>query len=103
MSISKVTAALASVSNEITLAAASLNFDFSLVKITAPKEFSSIGPALSQKRRDEAEHGTPHIIAHKLGALFEDLIPKTPSLVHAYSLRASDISASPIVNPKGSK
>ncbi|KAH8587074.1 hypothetical protein B0O99DRAFT_656564 [Bisporella sp. PMI_857] len=102
MSVGKITAALASATNEVTLAAANLNFDFSLVKLTPPKEFSAIGLSLSQRRRDDAEHGPSHITARKLGALFEALIPSTPHLIRQYGLRSSEISASPIINPKGS-
>lgn len=103
MSISKINAALASATNEFTIAAANLNFDFSLVRLEVPKEFSSIGPALSQKRREDAEGGSAHVTARKLGALFEELIPETPNLIRAYGRRASEISASPLVNPRGSK
>jgi hypothetical protein len=102
MSLSKITAALASATNEVTLAAANLNFDFSLVKLAAPKEFSAIGLALSERRRDDAENGPSHITARKLGALFEELIPPIQHLIRQYGLRASEISASPIINPKGS-
>jgi len=102
MSISKITASLASATNEVTVAAANLNFDFSLVKLEAPKEFSAIGPTLSRRRRDNAEYGPSHITARKLGALFEGLIPPTPNLIRAYGLRASEISATSLINPKGS-
>jgi hypothetical protein len=102
MSVSKITAALASASNEFTLAAASLNLDFSLVKLEAPKEFSAIGPALSETRRKNAEGGPYHMTARRLGALFEALLPSTPHLIRSYGSRASEISASPIANPKGS-
>jgi hypothetical protein len=102
MSVSKITAALASATNEVTLAAANLNFDFSLVKVAAPKEFAEIGSALSERRRDDAENGPSHITARKLGALFEGLIPSTQNLIRQYGLRASEISASPIINSKGS-
>ncbi|KAH8753655.1 hypothetical protein F5882DRAFT_259959, partial [Hyaloscypha sp. PMI_1271] len=97
-SVSKITAALASATNEVTLAAANLNFDFSLVKLAAPKESSAIGLALSERRRDNAKNGPSHITARKLEALFEGLIPSIPHLIRKYGLRASEISASPIFN-----
>lgn len=100
--MSKITAALTSATNEFTVAAANLNFDFSLVKLEAPKEFSAIGPSLSQQRRENAEGGPYHVTARKLGALFEGLMPSVPQLIRAYGSRASEISASPIANPKGS-
>ena len=102
MSISRLTASLASVTNEVTVAAAALNFDFSLFKIEAPEEFSLIGRGLSANRRNDAEGGSAHVTARKLGALFDDIIPPIPTLVKAYGLRASEISSSPNANPKPS-
>ncbi len=61
MSISKLTASLASATTELTLAAASINFDFSLSKVEAPATYHPLGKALSPKRRDNAEYGTPQI------------------------------------------
>ena len=58
----------------------------------APKEFDGVASALSSVRREKAENGTPHITARKLGALFQALLPATPSLSKAYGQRASEIS-----------
>lgn len=91
-SISKLQAALASVTNEITLAAANINFDFTLVKCEAPKEFHQLGSSLSKLRVDNAECGPIHMTARRLGALFEGMLPPTPSLLKAYGSRASDIA-----------
>lgn len=90
-SISRITAALASATNDVTLAAANINFDFSLMKVEVPTEFQPIGTSLSDKRRMDAEIGTPHRTARILGALFEDVIPSTPQLVKAYGSRVSEI------------
>jgi hypothetical protein len=90
-SISRITAALASATNDVTLAAANINFDFSLMKVEVPTEFQPIGTSLSEKRRMDAEIGTPHRTARILGALFEDVIPPTPQLVRAYGSRVSEI------------
>lgn len=60
--------------------------------MTPPKEFEGVGSALSTIRREEAETGLLHVTARKLGALFEDLLPSTPSLTAAYGRRASEIS-----------
>jgi hypothetical protein len=98
-SLSRLTAALGSATNEFTVAAASLNFDFSLMKVEVPVEFQSIGGQLSSKRRNDAESGAPHRTARILGALFEDVLPATPRLVKAYGTRVSEILDS--ANQKG--
>ncbi|KAH0844695.1 hypothetical protein AYO21_01983 [Fonsecaea monophora] len=76
---------------EATLALANVNFDFSLVKVNAPVEFEAVGHALSTFRRDLAESGSIHIIARKLSAIFEAIVPPTPRLYEAYGRRASGI------------
>lgn len=93
MAISRLQASLAQATNELTVAAANINFDFTLVKCEAPKEYLSLGNALSKKRKDEAEIGQLHITARRLGALFEGTCPATPNLIKAYGLRASEIAA----------
>lgn len=92
-SIGKITSSLLSIPTELTVAAASLNFDFSLVKVEAPKEFHGVRDALSKVRRDKAESGVAHVTARKLGALFEPLVPPIPNLVSAYGHRVSEISS----------
>ena len=91
-SLSKFNAALLTIPNELTVAAASLNFDFSLYKIEAPKEYTGLGDSLTKWRREQAEEGQIHWTARKLGALFESLIPEMPHLIGAYGKRVSDIS-----------
>ncbi|KAF9878417.1 hypothetical protein CkaCkLH20_03909 [Colletotrichum karsti] len=91
--ISKLNAALVSVPQELTVAAANFNLDFSLMKVEAPKEFLGVGDSLSAHRRGEAEEGQSHITARKLGALFESLVPPVPHLYRAYGKRASEISS----------
>lgn len=59
-SIGKISSSLLTIPNELTVAAAALNFDFSLVKIEAPREFHGVRDALSKFRRNEAETGLPH-------------------------------------------
>jgi hypothetical protein len=93
MAINRLQASLTQATNEVTVAAANINFDFTLVKCEAPKEFQPLGNALSKKRKDEAEVGQPHITARRLGALFEGTCPATPNLIKAYGLRASEIAA----------
>lgn len=92
MAVNKLQAALAAATNEVTVAAANLNFDFTLVKYEAPKEYQALGSVLSTKRKDNAEHGSSHITARQLGALFEGVCPQTPSLLEAYGTRASEIA-----------
>ncbi|KAL9076452.1 MAG: hypothetical protein Q9157_003661 [Trypethelium eluteriae] len=85
-------ASLAAATNEVTVAAANINFDFTLVKCEVPKEYEELGNALSTKRKEQAEQGTTHITARRLGALFEGICPPTPSLIKAYGNRASQIA-----------
>ena len=102
-SISKIQNALVSATQETTLTLANLNFDFSLVKVEAPIEYKGVGAALSHKRRQTAENGSIHVTARRLGSLFESILPATPNLVRSYGRRASDISASPSMNPRTAK
>ncbi|KAL1883294.1 hypothetical protein Daus18300_000352 [Diaporthe australafricana] len=76
---------------EVTNALASVNIDFSLVKIDPPHEFRDVGRFLAPKRRDTAEDGILHITARRLGAIFEAILPETPQLIKAYGQRASEI------------
>ena len=101
-SLSSIKQSVFSASNENTVALANLKFDFSLVKVEAPAEFRGLGSALSFARRHNAESGAPHRTARRLGAMFEHLIPSTPSLITAYGKRVSQIIKTPGVNPQGS-
>jgi len=101
MAMSKFCAALGTTNNENVLALANINFDFALFKYDAPKEFHGLGNSLSEQRRIAAESGTPHRIARKLGALFEQILPSTPELIASYGHRVSEISQIQAVNPKG--
>ncbi|KAK2005983.1 hypothetical protein LZ32DRAFT_510003, partial [Colletotrichum eremochloae] len=103
MSVGKVTASAVAASLEATMALAALNFDFSLVRVEAPREYQPIRDALSSRRKEEAEEGISHITARKLGALFKDAVPDTPNLFRAYGLRASEILQSPAHNPKSTR
>lgn len=100
--IGKLVGSLFSATNENTLALANLKFDFCLMKVEAPVEFSGLGEALSTRRRRDAEDGIHHKTARRLAALFEQLIPSTPSLITAYGLRSSEIIQTPGVNPEAS-
>jgi hypothetical protein len=100
---SKIQAAIASATQETTLALASFNFDFSLVKVQAPAEFEDVGAALTTRRRAGAENGPAHVLARRLGSLFESMIPPTPRLIRAYGLRTSEISNSYVVDTKASQ
>lgn len=92
MAISRLQASLAQATNEVTVAAASINFDFCLVKYEAPKEYRPIGKLLSIKRKQDAEHGASHATARRLTALFDGICPNTPNLITAYGNRVSEIS-----------
>src|SRR5437016_1438092 len=99
--IGKVTVAGVLGSQEATIALANVNFDFSVVKLDAPAEFKALGSCLSERRKTEAEDGRLHRVARRLGALFGDGLPKTPSLFRAYGRRVSEIAEDPRVNPTG--
>lgn len=88
---------------EVTNALASINVDFSLVKIDPPQEFRDVGQILAPKRRDTAEDGTLHITARRLGAIFESILPQTPQLIKSYGLRASEIARSSVEKSPASK
>ncbi|KAI0421288.1 hypothetical protein F5X98DRAFT_390465 [Xylaria grammica] len=53
-------------------------------------------------RRENAEYGTSHRTARKLGALFEARVPSVPKLISAYGSRSSEIIKAPDLNPSGS-
>lgn len=91
-SIGRIQAALAAATNDFTVAAANLNFDFTLIKCEAPQEFHQLGNALTQTRKENAEYGSTHITARRLGALFEGVLPSTPTLLRAYGNRVSEIA-----------
>lgn len=92
-SLGKFTAALMAASQENTMAPAALNFDFSLYKVEAPKEYQLLGTSLSEDRRRQAEGGSQHIAARKLGAIFRSRLPKVPHLLQAFGHRVSEIAA----------
>ena len=99
-SFGKLSAAFQQVSAEATLAFASFNFDFALIKYEAPEEYKGLGDSLSQRRKDAAEDGSSHITARKLNALFRTIIPEVPHLTQAYGQRATEIAKSPHINPR---
>ncbi|RDL40390.1 uncharacterized protein BP5553_00369 [Venustampulla echinocandica] len=99
--ISRITAALASVHNENAVSLANLNFDFTLVKLEAPREYNALGETISRTRKVDAEEGALHKTARKLGALFKETLPPAEELFKAYGTRASEISAMPSINPRG--
>ena len=101
-SFGQLSAALFLATSENNLALANLKFDFSLMKVEAPAEFSGLGSALSRRRRMDAEEGQPHRTARRLGSLLEQLIPSTPQLITAFGLRSSEIMETPAINPLGS-
>ncbi|KAF4945311.1 hypothetical protein FGADI_12051 [Fusarium gaditjirri] len=88
----RLQAALAAATNEVTVAAANINFDFTLVKYEAPKEFRPIEGYLTTTRKQDAETGKSHVVARRLGALFSGICPDSPNLIKAYGARVSEIS-----------
>jgi hypothetical protein len=100
--IGRVNAALATIHNENAVSLANLNVDFTLIKMEAHPAFSGVGSTISEHRKINAEDGTVHRTARKLGALFEAIIPSTPELHKAYGTRVSELSQSTKINPKPS-
>ncbi|KAL8850111.1 MAG: hypothetical protein Q9221_004928 [Calogaya cf. arnoldii] len=98
--IGRVTAAAAAVVNENQVSLINLNFDFTLIKREAPKEFGGLGSMMSLKRKTNAESGAFHRTARKLGALFEGSLPNIERLMKAYGVRVSEIAQSDKVKTK---
>lgn len=98
--VNKLVASAASIQNEFSLAAANLNLDFTLIRLEAPKEFRGIDNSLSDVRRENAERGTLHRTARKLGALFDGVPAPTEHLLPAYGKRVSEICEREHIDPK---
>jgi hypothetical protein len=90
-SIQRITAAAVHAVGETNLALAHVNFDFSLVKYEVPAELQPIGQRLSKARKQSAEEGSFHILARRLGVLFQDVLPDVPALLEAYGTRVTEI------------
>ncbi|KAL2069432.1 hypothetical protein VTL71DRAFT_14111 [Oculimacula yallundae] len=103
MSLSNLSMSMVTAKQETNLGLFNINIDFSLVKVDPPREFLQLGNEISASRRHTAEVGQPHITARKLGALFQQWLPRTPHLIRAYGTRASEIAASPDIKLKGDK
>ncbi|KAL9105556.1 MAG: hypothetical protein Q9227_009300 [Pyrenula ochraceoflavens] len=101
--LDKLSLAWFSAEQSTNLSLVSNHLDFSLIKVEPPTEFQSLGAALAPTRKQVAENGPLHVVARKLGALFEGLMPECPNLVRAYGIRSSDIASSPAVNPSGTR
>lgn len=89
-SIGKVTASLVSGTNENISSLGNFNVDFSLIKVEAPKEYHGLKAALSHRRVEDAEQGSLHRTARKLGALFEQIVPPIKTLIEVYGQRVSE-------------
>jgi hypothetical protein len=99
MALGRLTNSLFSGTVDTNFSLATVNADFSLIRVSAPEAFEPLGRSLSMRRRLNAEEGPSHQAARRLGALFASLIPSTPNLVKAYGQRSSEIMGSPGVNP----
>lgn len=100
-SLGRITNSLVSGVNENSIALAQLNFDFSLVRVEAPPEYSPLGNALCIRKKENAESGVAHRTARKLGALFESIVPAVPKLLKTYGKRCAFIIEAPDINPRG--
>ena len=92
VSVGRAAASLVSAVAENTIALAHMNVDFSLIKVEAPAELQPLRGVLSKKRIESAEHGSLHILARRLGVLFDGLVGDTPNLRKVYGMRASEIA-----------
>lgn len=92
----------ASQTNAVVNVAWELNI-FTKRLVQPPAEYAGVGQHLAPGRRKEAQDGTRHAIARKLGLLFRDktLLPSTPELIRAYGTRSSEIARSSAANPQG--
>ncbi|KAH9907237.1 hypothetical protein F4778DRAFT_528246 [Xylariomycetidae sp. FL2044] len=93
---------------EATAALVNVNLElnaFTKRYVQPPKEYAEIGQHLAPRRLHEAQDGSQHAIARKLGLLFRDntMMPSTPSLIRAYVTRASEISRDSGANPRGNE
>ncbi|KAL4814394.1 hypothetical protein BDW67DRAFT_177098 [Aspergillus spinulosporus] len=89
-SIQRIAASAIQLNPEASFSLLHTNFDLALFK--CPAELVPLGERLSRHRRELAEEGSFHILARRLGVLFEDVLPKVPSLLKAYGTRASEIA-----------
>ncbi|KAF1846892.1 uncharacterized protein K460DRAFT_392372 [Cucurbitaria berberidis CBS 394.84] len=92
MAVGRIQGSLASAYCDVTVAAANANFDFTLIKLEAAKEFDPLASALTAIRKHNAENGAIHILARQLGALFQGSCPAAPGLLEAYGKRVSEIA-----------
>ncbi|KAI2634829.1 hypothetical protein GGS26DRAFT_581613 [Hypomontagnella submonticulosa] len=105
-SIGQLNAAGTSIRAEATNALVNVHLELSLFTkrfVEPPVEYAAVGQHLAPSRLHEAQEGTRHTIARKLGVLFKDhkMLPSTPELIKAYGLRASEIARSSTANPRG--
>ena len=103
MNFSGASASFVKAQAENHVSLASINLDFSMIRVQPPSEYHAVGKSLSSQRKEEADAGQSHATASKLGALFDGLIPPTPHLIQAYGLRCSEIATSPTFNPRGTE
>jgi hypothetical protein len=99
--LGRITNSLTSLTNENTVALVNVSLDLSLLRCQPLEEYLPVGPALTRRRKEEAESGQIHRTACKLGFLFDDVIPDTPKLRRAFGKRVSEILSRPEVNPRG--
>lgn len=99
-------ASAATFRTEATAALINVNLELNVFAkrfVEPPAEYAGVGQHLAKIRRTEAQGGTRHGVARRLGALFKDsaILPSTPELIKTYGLRASEISRTATANPQG--
>ncbi|KAI1743886.1 hypothetical protein F4680DRAFT_444581 [Xylaria scruposa] len=99
-------ASAATFRTEATASLVHVNLEFNVFAkkyVEPPPEYAGVGQHLAAPRLKEAQDGTLHGVARRLGALFKDsaMLPSTPELIKTYGLRASEISRTATANPRG--
>ncbi|RYC58306.1 hypothetical protein CHU98_g7894 [Xylaria longipes] len=102
----QLNASAATFRTEATTALVNVNLEFNAFAkrfVKPPPEYAGVGQHIATTRLKEAEGGTRHGVARRLGALFKDnaIFPSTPELIRTYGLRASEISRTATANPQG--
>ncbi|KAI0460567.1 hypothetical protein F5B21DRAFT_498507 [Xylaria acuta] len=97
-------ASAATFRTEATTALVNVNLELNVFAkrvVEPPPEYAGVGQHLATTRLREAQGGTRHGVARRLGALFKFGLPSTPELIRTYGLRASEISRTATANPQG--
>ena len=102
-SFGKLSNSIISATNENSLSLVNVKADFSLIRCDPAREYVPVSLALTNTRRREAESGSMHATACRLGFLFNEMLPDTPTIIKAYGSRTSEILSRPDISPEGTE